>query len=363
MNKNTSLASGVLLITLGLLGGCQIVPSEPDTATSTGTTGSLYDGEARVLYDAKQRAKTSKQAMEFGEQALQVGDTDRALYQFVTAYELDPSQYMALHRVGTIHGRQGKLERAALALKLALQTNPDHAESWTELGLVEIRMRRYEQARVHIEQAIENNHESWRAFNGLAVLGDLNRDFELSEQYYKKALELNPVSPVLWNNLGYSRYLAGDWQSAREYIRKALDIDPGYEKAWLNLGLIHVRRSSYDEALGAFERVVNKANAYEHVGSLTMMEGKYEVAEYFLNRAIDASPTYYASAYDKSDRLKKLRGYGDDYGLAQAFKAKEDGGVDGRSPSEVQQKGGGDFRARPVEWKQIVTPAQQTTPE
>ncbi len=357
------LASGVLLITLGLLGGCQIVPSEPDNATSTGTTGSLYDGEARVLYDAKQRAETSKQAMEYGEQALQAGDTDRALYQFVTAYELDSSQYMALHRVGAIHARQGKLERAALAFNLALQAKPDHAESLVELGLVEIRMRRYERAREHIERAMESSPESWRAFNGLAVLADLEKDFESSEQYYQKALKLNRASAVLWNNLGYSRYLAGDWDSAQVYIRKALDIDPGYEKAWLNLGLIHVRRSSYDEALGAFERVVKKANAYERVGSLAMMEGKYEVAEYFLNRAIDASPTYYEAAYDKSNRLRKLRGYGDDYGLAQAFKLKGDGGIDGSRPSDVRQKGGGDFRAQPAGWKQIATPVQQTSPE
>ncbi len=282
---------------------------------------------------------------------------------FVSAYELDSSQYMALHRVGTIHARQGKLERAVLAFNLALQTKPDHAESLIALGLVEIRMRRNERAREHIERAVESSPESWQAFNGLAILADLEKDFESSEQYYQKALKLNRASPVLWNNLGYSRYLSGDWESAQVYVRKALDIDPGYEKAWLNLGLIHVRRSSYDEALDAFERVVKKASAYEHVGSLTMMEGKYEVAEYFLNRAIDASPTYYESAYDKSERLKKLRGYGDDYGLAQAFKVKGNGGIDGGSPSEMQQESGGDTRARSAEWKHVTMPVQQTFPD
>lgn len=363
MKNKAYVLSGVLFVSVGLISGCQSIPDETTVTKHDENTEALYDGDAQVLYDAKQKAKTSKEAMEFGEQALQVGAVDRALYQFVTAYQLDPGQYMAVHKVGIIQAQRGKLDRAALAFSLALGAEPDHAESLVELGLVELRMRRHEQAREHIERAMESNHESWRAFNGLAVLGDLNRDFELSEQYYKKALKLNPVSPVLWNNLGYSRYLAGDWQSAQEHIRKALDIDPGYEKAWLNLGLIHVRRSSYDEALGAFERVVNKANAYEHVGSLTMMEGKYEVAEYFLNRAIDASPTYYEAAYDKADRLKKLRGYGDNYGLAQAFKAKEDGGIDGRSPSEAQQRGGGEFRAQPAGWRRIVTPVQQTNPE
>lgn len=320
MNNNVALLAGVLSVGLVLSSGCQVIPKEPSAATSTENAGTLYDGDARVLYDAKQRAKTSKQAMEFGEQALQTGDIDQALYQFVSAYELDSSQYMALHRVGLIHAREGKLDRAALALKLALQTKPDHAESLIELGLVEMRLRQYEPAQRHIERAVESGPESWRAFNGLAVLADLRKDFESAEQYYQKAIQLNPSSPVLWNNRGYSRYLAGDWDSAQGFIMKALDIDSGYQKAWLNYGLIHVRRGEYDNALSAFERVMRKADAYERIGSLAIMEGKYEIAEYFLDRAIDASPTYYEAAYDKADRLKNLRGHGDEHSLAQVLK-------------------------------------------
>ena len=321
MNNKTHFFAGVVLATLVLLGGCQTLPNETKSAATTNEADTLYDGEARVLYDAKQKAKTSRQAMEFAEQALQVGDTDRARYQFVTAYELDSSQYLALYKVGMIHAREGKLERAALALKLALRTKPDHTESLIELGLVEMRMRRYEQARQHIERAVEGNPESWRAFNGLAVLADLEKDFQLAEGYYQKALQLNPVSPVVWNYRGYSRYLSGDWDRAQEYIEKALDLDSSYRKAWVNYGLIQVRRGAYDDALSAFDRVMEKANAYERVGSLAMIEGKYGTAEYFLNRAIDTSPTYYEAAYDKANRLKKLRGAGDEYSLAQALRA------------------------------------------
>lgn len=302
---------------LSLASGCATSPVE---TTQKENASALYDGEAQVLYDAQQKADTSKQAMKYGEQALQVGETDRALYQFVSAYELDPGQYMALYKVGLIQAQKGNLDRAALAFRMALDVKPDHGGTLVELGLVELRMRRYTHARKHIEQAMESGTESWRAFNGLAVLADLGKDFKTSEKYYRKALALNPDSATLWNNQGYSRYLAGNWGGARTAFRKALDIDNDYRKAWLNLGLVYVRAGSYDRALGAFEHVMDKPDALERIGSLSMTEGKYDVAEYFLTRAIDASPAYHENAYEKVAVLETLREQGDDKDPARWLK-------------------------------------------
>lgn len=364
MNNTTYILLGVLFVSSGLLSGCQTNPSNTglsEDANNSEQTETLYDGDAQVLYDAKQKAKTSKEAMEFGEQALQTGAIDRALYQFVTAYQLDSSQYMAMHKVGVIHARRGKLDRALLAFRLALRNKPDHGESLLELGLVELQMRRHEQAREHIELAIESGLESWRAFNGLAVLADLEKDFKVAEQYYDKSLRLNPDSPVLWNNRGYSRYLAGKWSDGEKYIKNALDLDPGYQKAWRNLGLIYVRSGSYDEALDAFDRVMKKQNSYERIGTLAMIEGKYDAAEYFLNRAISESPTYYEAAYDKADRLERLRERGADNGLDQALETTKDSVMyDGLT--EMQEKNHGNRRNRP-EGDGRKTPVEHTIPE
>ncbi len=314
MTKRIRVWGGVFSLWLGLISGCASVPTEK---TLSDESALLYDGEAQVLYEAKQKAKTAQEAMDFGEQALEIGDTDRALYQFVTAYELDSSHYMALYNVGMIHANKGSIDRAALAFNLVLKTNPDHAETLMEQGLIKLRLRRQAQAEEHLKRAVELNAGLWRALNGLAVLADIKQDFASAESYYLKALALNQQSAVIWNNRGYSRYLAGDWTAAQEYIRTALDLDAGYKKAWLNLGLILVRDSSYDKALSAFERVMDRTNAYERVGSLVMMEGKHDVAEYFLNLAIDESTTYYKEAYDKLEQLRALRGQGSEHGLAQ----------------------------------------------
>lgn len=314
MNKKTCMWGGIFSIWLGLISGCASVPTEKMQDENAEL---LYDGEAQVLYETKQKAKTADEAIEFGERALEAGDTDLALYQFVSAYEFDKSQFFALYKVGVIHTRKGSIERAAMAFNLVLKSNPDHADTLMELGLIELRMRRHAQAADHLNRAVELEAGLWRAFNGLAVLADLDKNFKLAEEYYDMALQLNPHSAVVLNNRGYSRYLAGDWEGAQESIRKALDIDAGYQKAWLNLGLILLRGASYDKALAAFERVMDKARAYERVGSLVMVEGKYDVAEYFLNLAIDESSTYHKEAYDKLEQLRGLRGQGSEQGLAQ----------------------------------------------
>lgn len=321
----------VVSICLGL-SGCATLTELAKRPVNKGQAAGLYDGNQKILYDAKHKAKTSEEAMRLGNQALRDNDTDQALYQFVTAYELDASQYMALYKVGLIQAGKGHLNRAALAFNMVLKAKPDQAETLIELGLVELRMRRYERAEKHIKRGIEMDAGSWRGFDGLAILSDLKKDFKSSQQYYDKALQLNPTSPMIWNNRGYSRYLAGDWGDAERYIHKALDIDPEYEKAWLNLGLIDVRRGSYDSALVAFGKVMKKAKAYQQVGSLAMMEGKYDVAEYFLNRAIDASPQYYDEAYKELDRLETMRGRTDDHNL-------DSGAGDGQAgPRESRRK-------------------------
>lgn len=314
MKNRTYMWGGVFSLWLGLISGCASVPTEKMQDENAEL---LYDGKAEVLYETKQKAKTAEEAIEFGEQALEVGDTDRALYHFVSAYEFDQSKHLALYKVGVIHAKKGSVDRAAMAFNLVRKANPDHAKTLMELGLIELRLRKHAEAKQSLARAIELEPALWRAINGLAVLADLDRDFVKAEEYYGKALELNPRSAIVLNNRGYSRYLAGDWHGAQEDIKQALDLDSAYQKAWLNLGLIQVRGGEYDRAISAFERVMDKSRAYERVGSLVMMEGKYDVAEYFLNLAIDESSTYHKEAYDKLEQLRGLRGQGSEQGLVQ----------------------------------------------
>lgn len=303
MIKRRLIGSSVLAIILLTSNGCATQPTKRNDASAE----SLYDGKAKTLYDAKHKPATSEEALELGNRALQVGDVDRALYRFVVAYELDPSAYEALHKVGVIHAQRGSLDRAALAFELVLKENPDNVATLLEMGLIEINRRRYQQAETYLNRVIETNPELWRAHNGLGVLADLNQDFASAQWYYRQALKLYPKSPTLLNNLGYSNYLAGDWQRARQFVEAALDSDPSYIKARLNLGLIFVRQGYYDEAIATFGKVMEKSAVYERIGTLCLVEGKYDDADRFLNLAISASPTYYKEAYDKLEKLQVLR--------------------------------------------------------
>lgn len=299
-----TLVSSMLAIMLLVMNGCATNPPKEE---GTSSADSLYDGKAKTLYDAKHKPTTSAEAIKLGNRALQVGDVDRALYRFVVAYELDPSAFEALHKVGVIHAQRGNLDRAALAFELVLKQNPDNINTLLEMGLIDINRRRYQQAETHLARVVEAKPEVWRAHNGLGVLADLNKDFAAAQKHYKEALKLYPGSPTLLNNLGYSNYLSGDWERARQYMEAALDADPNYRKALLNLGLILVRQRLYHDAVATFEKVMEKPKVYERIGTLCMVEGNYDDADRFLNLAIGASSTYYKEAYDKLERLRALR--------------------------------------------------------
>ncbi len=303
MKKDANLLMFTVVFS-ALLSGCATTPT---TKSGPDTTDLLYDGKAATLYEARTTVKSSAEAMDLANSALQVGDIDRALYRYITAYELDPESYEALYKVGAIHAKQGHLDRAALAFDMVLKQEPDHAATLEELGLIDIRRRRYQKARGHLNKAVEENPKLWRALNGLGVLADLDKDFDTAKEYYGTALKLYPGSPMILNNLGYSEYLQGHWQRAQSYIEAALDRNPGYKKALLNLGLILVREGAYERAVAAFDRVMDRSRSYERIGALCMAEGKYDAAEHYLNLAISTSPTYYKEAFAKLEQLTALR--------------------------------------------------------
>jgi len=159
------------------------------------------------------------------------------------------------------------------------------------------------------------------AYNGLGVLADLKGSYEEAIEYYQKANQIHPRLAQINNNLGYSNYLANNWPSAEKYFRRALNYNPNYERTWRNLGLLYTRRGQYVDALMTLSRVMGKAEAYNSMGYLCMLQGKHADADKFFDEAIDLMPSYYKLAYDNKEKNKLLKSRN----LAQ--QAKEDDGL------------------------------------
>lgn len=288
--KRTILAAVALSVSLA---GCATTGQmqEPDLYSM------LYDGESGAAHGTASPVSTPEEAYRHGEAAARAGDYDRALFEYIRGLQMeDEPAAEPLYRIGSIHDQRNNHELAEMAYRRALEVDPSHPEAGTSLGIMELQRRRYSEAEAQLRAVTDEGNANWRTYNALGVLADLQGNADEAVRHYTRALRKDPDNATVLNNLGYSRYLSGDWRGARDALRRALRSDPNYEMAWRNLGLVHVREQAYDDALEAFGRSGTDAEAYNDIGYVAMLEGRYADAKFFFEKAMQRSPTFYLTA-------------------------------------------------------------------
>lgn len=289
---------------LGLfMTGCASTPQGGDQAYSA-----LYDGGSTTAYGTAFPVATPGEAYRNGDAAAAAGDLDRALFEYIRGLKLDDRPRPdALFRIGAIHHDRGNYRLADLAYRWALRVDPKHVAAGTRLGEVLLHRRQYAQAEEQLRPILASGKAPWRTYNAMGILADLEGDYPQAQQYYQQALAKNPGSPLVLNNLGYSRYLNGDLAGARQALREALSSNPNYELAWRNLGLVHARQGDYEYAVEAVGRDGERAEAYNDVGYIAMLDGRYDEALSFFEQAMHLSPSYYATASENARNLHSMR--------------------------------------------------------
>ena len=301
----------VLIIVLALAAtGCASTPGEKK---SDAEYKDLYNGDLQVAHAARQKQPTAEEAIASGDQALALGDTDRAMYEYVYALELGGGDAHTLNKIGAIHSGLGNYQLAARAFTLSLRLDPENAAAHEGIGLLLLRDRRYAEAGKYLNAALEADPQRWQSHNGLGMLSDLDGEHARAATHFRQALDnLSTASSRtdrarVLNNLGYSTYMSGDPAGALPYFYQALDNHPEFDLAWQNIGLVHTMQGNYDRALNAYMHVMSKPEAYNNLGFMCMVNKKYDKAERYFRTAISLSPSYYAKAHENLERLELLR--------------------------------------------------------
>lgn len=256
---------------------------------------------------AQAGAMSVEEVMQRGDELRAKGNKDEALLAYLQGHKLAPNNASVLLRLGRLHRDRQELELAEQALRWVLELQPNGAEARVALGLVKLDQRDRSSAEQLLEEALRLDPDRWAAHDGLGVLADLRGDHGVALVHYEAALKINPA-PIVLNNLGYSHYLAGDLERARSLFQQALSTDPSFQRAQYNLALVTAKLGLYQEALALFGRLMEPDAAYNNLGYLCMMEGKYDEAEEFFRKAIEISPTYNVTANDNLKALQRMRG-------------------------------------------------------
>jgi tol-pal system protein YbgF len=298
----------IILIVL-LLSGCSSNPTKEDEAKDS--YDNLYRGssENKTANDAAIAADTPEEAIARGDEAYRKGQYDIALYEYVDALKLNGGDTETLNKVGDIHYTLEDFDSAAGAYNASIQLEDKNQHALLGLGLIQLRTRKYEQAKIYLSDALKGkpNLELWLAHNGLGTIADIEGNYTAAIEHYRSALRLNPHSAQVLNNLGYSEYLSGNWDKAMMHFVQAVNSDRNFDRAWYNIGLIYTRQGKYEDAFDALRNVLDTPQAYNDIGYLSMMDGYYDIAEHYYQKAIKTSPSYYLKAHENIDRLERQR--------------------------------------------------------
>lgn len=254
------------------------------------------------------------------------GEYEKALVYYLKALEESPEDIQLAYRVAELHKQMGKPEYALHMLQRVIASDPNHTEALTEAAMIYLenkdvaratdyflKVRALDQKRLRETTARKtgfvslDNASPVDAYNGLGVAYDLNGRYKQAQEMYALCLELTPHAPVILTNVGYSFYLAGQYSDAITYFQQAIEINPGHKRSWSNLGLVYTRMGRYNKAFQTLKRVMNDAQAYNDLGYFLMLESRYEEAEYFFEKAINASPKYYKVAYENLSDVRHQR--------------------------------------------------------
>lgn len=272
-----------------------------------------YQGKAILPFLAEQQAKTPEEAIQKADQAMSVNDIDRALFNYIRAYELDERNTEALIRIGDIHYSRDSFSISFRAYQLALNVDPEQGRALKGTGMIQLQRKSYALAETTLKHSVErllnepaSQQSLLESYIGLGIINDLGGNFSNSVLYYHEAEKLAPKSAMVKSNLGYSYYMQEKWPLAEQTFSKALKINNSYKPAWKNLGLTYARQEKYLEALGALEEVMETAQAYNDIGYICMISQRYEQASYFFRKAIKEHPQYYTVAQQNLTRVKRL---------------------------------------------------------
>jgi len=117
---------------------------------------------------------------------------------------------------------------------------------------------------------------------------------------------MQPTDTMILNNLGYSYYLSGDKIKAKFYFNQALSFDNRYNRAIHNLALIEIQNGNFSTAVALFNRIMPAYESYNNIGYICMLNGQHDMADEYLNRAINESPVYFPKAQENLKTLSTL---------------------------------------------------------
>lgn len=243
-----------------------------------------------------------------GEMALQSKDYETSLMNFLEILKQHPERHDIRYKVGVILFLTGQMDGAVKQFALVLMQRPEMVEAHEALGMVHLEEKKYLLAIEEFQIVLNQDPRRVKARHllGIAYLEAGRNQQAISE--LTRALVLEPGNVNSLTTLGQAYLQKNDFHKALGPLKKAQALAPQDPKVHRHLGMALAGLKRYPEALEAFLKVGDEAQAYNNLGVYYYKEGQYEEAAKCFQKAMDLRTTFYQEAKTNLQRaLEKLQ--------------------------------------------------------
>lgn len=245
-----------------------------------------------------------------GVTALYENKPDRALFEFKTAVELDPTYIEAQTNVGVAQKLLGQLSAARASFEKAISLDKSYATPYNHLGTIYFAEKNYAQAMELFNTALKKNKKFADAWINLgltfiAMANEKNQSTELLSQ------AIEPLREATSIDTSYSRAhleLAkiyerlGDFEKAIIRYKLSLETDPNNLDSWIALGTLYVKKEETLQAKTAFTRAIQLSPqspaAHLNLGLAYLKESNFPLAISEFESALQFAPTSEMAHYN-----------------------------------------------------------------
>lgn len=289
-----SLFRGLFLLCAVLISGCVDPALEPQADGAENT--------AAVSPSRTSPELLSKLAR--GRNALAIGQHPEARDHYLAAVRIssgDPRAVLGLAESHLALGQTGEAVRLLGQIK-ATPGDVDLARLDQARGIAALRMKRPEEATRFLERAVATDPGLWRSWIALGRMHlDAGRKTDAAAAFLM-AEQAAPDTASAHNDLGMAYLRLEHSDSALSHLQRALQIRPDHRVAQANLRIVKATKGDFRGAMAGVEPA-DRPDALNNAGYVALLKGNYELADKYLRRAIELSPTHHEIAVANLERI------------------------------------------------------------
>lgn len=181
---------------------------------------------------------------------------EKALEQFNTVIEKEPTNGLAYANKGVVYQKQGKIDDAIAMFKKGIEVSPKERDLYMSLGLLYEKEDKLDDALANYQKAQEVSPNYAPVYNNLGSIYVQKNDLSRALESYKKAIEINPYYADAHFNLAYIYAKQGDADAAEREYETTLAIEGDSVETLHTLAGLYAEQNKTAETIKTLQRIL-----------------------------------------------------------------------------------------------------------